>query len=190
MITLLCISHFAYLTFGVIENTLGANPIEVLTHSTGEWGLRLLLVTLAITPCRRLFGWNSLLKFRRFLGLWSFFYILCHFLIFIIFDHLLDIKSIVEDIIDRPYISFGFASFILLLPLAVTSFAFLQRKMGKAWLRLHQLVYVAAILGVVHFWWLVKADVAEPLIYGAILLLLLLIRLRFFYKKRYNITIL
>jgi sulfoxide reductase heme-binding subunit YedZ len=184
MIILACVSHFVYLAVSVVNNTLGANPIEVLTHVTGEWGLRLLLITLAITPLRRLLGWNRLMRFRRLLGVCSFTYILAHFAIFLIFDHLFDVLSIIDDIVERPYITVGFIAFVMMVPLAVTSLSVLQRKMGKYWVKLHQLVYVVAILAVVHYWWLVKADILLPAIYAAIVFLLLAIRLYYFADKK------
>jgi len=178
-----CLSHIIYLVLGVFYDYLGANPIETLTHTTGEWALYCLLATLTITPLRRLFRWNVLARFRRMIGLLSFFYVSLHLTIFIIFDHVFDWRSIVEDIIDRPYITVGVASFAILLPLAVTSFSALQRKMGKHWVRLHRWVYVAAVLGIVHYWWLVKVDVFWPFVYGMILALLLACRVYFFSRK-------
>lgn len=178
-----CALYIAYLVYGLFFGDLGPNPIETLTHLTGEWGLRLLLLTLAITPLRKLFHWNVLARFRRLLGLWSFVYIFLHLAIFLVFDHFFDWYGIVEDIIERPYITVGFVAFVLMVPLAVTSVSALQRKMGKSWLQLHRLVYLVGILGVVHYWWLVKADILVPLIYGIILAVLLLIRIGFSLKK-------
>lgn len=178
-----CLFHITYLTFGVFYDYLGANPIEALTHTTGEWGLYCLLATLAITPLRRIFRWNVLARFRRMLGLVSFFYVTLHLAIFMVFDHVFDWVSIIEDILERPYITVGVAAFLILLPLAVTSFNAFQRKMGKYWVRLHQCVYLAAILGVVHYWWLVKADIFWPFIYGMILTVLLACRVYFFSRK-------
>lgn len=180
------ISHLLSLVYGLLNRGLGVNLIETLTHVTGEWGLRLLLITLAITPIRRLLHWNSLLRFRRLLGLWSFVYISLHFLIFLVFDHYFDWLAIFEDIIDRPYISVGFAAFLLMIPLTITSVSALQRKMGRSWMRLHQLVYVVAVLAVVHFLWLVKSDLLEPLVYGAVLFVLLSVRLFFFGRKKWS----
>jgi len=168
---------------GVFRGELGANPVETLTHETGQWGLRFLLITLSITPLRRLFRWNRLFSYRRMFGLFCFFYIFLHFLIYLVFDHYFDLRSIIEDIIERPYITVGFSGFVLLIPLAITSFNAIQRKMGRTWTKLHRLVYLIAILGVIHFWWLVKADILEPLIYGIILTLLLAIRF-YYYRKR------
>lgn len=180
----LCCFHFMYLIFALLNQRLGENPIEALTHITGEWGLRLLIATLAITPLRRLFHWNSLARFRRLLGVCSFVYLLAHFLIFLVFDHFFDILSIVEDIVERPYITVGFLAFVGMLPLAITSLSALQRKMGKYWVQLHRLVYGIVVLAVLHYWWLVKADVLLPAIYAVIVLMLFAVRIYFFTKKK------
>lgn len=184
LIILICAAHFTYLSVAVVNDSLGPNPIEVLTHVTGEWGLRLLLVTLAITPLRRILHWNVLMRFRRLLGVCSFVYILAHFSIFLVFDHFFDWLSILEDIIERPYITVGFIAFVLMFLLAITSFAYLQKKMGKYWIKLHQSVYIIAVLGVLHYWWLVKADVLLPAIYAAVVLLLFGVRVYFLAQKR------
>jgi methionine sulfoxide reductase heme-binding subunit len=184
LLILLCVSHFVYLTLGTVYGWLGANPVETLTHVTGEWGLRLLWVSLAITPLRRLFRWNVLLKFRRLLGVCSFVYISAHLSIFLVFDHFFDWLSIIEDIIDRPYITVGFAAYVLMLPLAITSLNYWQKKLGKTWFTLHKAVYVVGVLAVVHYWWLVKADVLAPLVYAIILSVLLGVRGFFVWQKK------
>ena len=169
---------FALLVWDALHDGLGANPVEAITHRTGDWGLRLLLVTLAVTPLRRLTGWHALARVRRMLGLFAFFYLCLHFLTYAILDSSLDPRYIAEDILERPYITIGFASFCLLLPLAATSTdAMVRRLGGRRWRALHRLVYVAAAGGVLHFLWLVKADMREPLVYGAVLLALLVLRL-------------
>lgn len=178
--------HIAYLIYGLINGGLGVNPIETLTHTTGEWGLNLLLITLAITPLRRLFHWNSLIRFRRLLGLCSFFYIFLHFMIFLVFDHFFDWLGIWQDIVKRPYIFAGMLAFVIMLPLAVTSVSSLQRRMGQYWLKLHRLVYFVGILGVLHYLWLVKADLLEPLLYALVLAVLLFVRVYFFVRKRWG----
>lgn len=166
----LCLVPLGHLLVGVFLDTLGANPVETVTRSLGEWALRLLLLTLAITPLRRLSGWNWLLRLRRMLGLYSFFYACLHLLSYIVADQFFDWSAIWKDIIKRPFITVGFASFVLLVPLAVTSTnAMIKRLGGRRWLRLHQLVYGAAILGLLHFWWLVKKDITEPVFYGSVL---------------------
>jgi methionine sulfoxide reductase heme-binding subunit len=160
-----------------IEPDLGANPIEFITLSTGTWTLVFLLASLAITPLRRITGWNSVIKFRRLLGLFAYFYVCLHFLIYLILDRERDLSTIVEDIAKRPFITVGFLGFVLLTPLAITSTTgWIRRLGGKWWNRIHQLVYFAAIAGVVHFWWKVKADIREPAMYAAVLALLLAYR--------------
>jgi sulfoxide reductase heme-binding subunit YedZ len=170
---LACLIPFIALVIGAVNNTLGANPVETMTHETGEWTLRLLLVTLAITPLRRLSGKSWLIKLRRMLGLYTFFYACLHFITYIWFDHYFDWMEVIRDIPKRPFITVGFAAFVLLIPLAVTSNNKMMRRLKKSWVRLHKLVYVIAVLGILHFLWLVKADTLEPLIYAGILLLLL-----------------
>jgi methionine sulfoxide reductase heme-binding subunit len=157
---------------------LGANPAEFITRATGDWTLRFLLITLAITPLRRISEWNALLRFRRMLGLFTFFYGVVHFSSFIAFDHVFDIGEILKDIVKRPFITVGFTALMLMSPLAATSTnAMVRRLGGRRWLLLHRLVYVIAPLGVLHFWWMVKRDVTEPAIYAVILALLLGARL-------------
>ncbi|MFK7794465.1 MAG: sulfite oxidase heme-binding subunit YedZ [Gammaproteobacteria bacterium] len=155
------------------NNTLSANPIEEITHITGEWALRLLLITLAISPARKLFRMNGLIHLRRLFGVLSFFYVLCHLLIYAILDQWFELSAIIDDIKDRPYISVGFAAFVLLVPLAITSTDAMQRKLQSNWVKLHKLIYVISILAILHFWWLVKADLFEPIIYASILAILL-----------------
>lgn len=168
--------------------SLGANPIEELLHNAGEWGLRFLLITLAVTPLRRLTGMNWLVRFRRMLGLFAFFYVCCHFLIYALLDQRLDLAAIIEDIIERPYITLGILALLMLIPLAVTSTNAMMRRLGRRWQTLHRLVYPIAILGVWHFWWQVKEDILEPLIYAVILAVLLGIRIYYRYRKRQAAT--
>ena len=170
---MVCLVPFIALVIGAVNNTLGANPVEIMTHETGEWTLRLLLVTLAITPLRRLSGKSWLIKLRRMLGLYTFFYACLHFITYIWLDQYFDWMEIIRDIPKRPFITVGFAAFVLLIPLAVTSNNKMMRRLKKNWIKLHKLVYVIAVLGVLHFLWLVKADTLEPLIYASILLILL-----------------
>lgn len=178
LVFLLCLTPFALLVADTIAEDLGANPVEYVTHATGEWALRLLLVTLAVTPLRRLTGLTALLRFRRMLGLFAFFYASLHFVIYMVLDRELAFETIVEDVLDRPYITVGFTAFVMLLPLAATSTRGMMRRLGRNWQRLHRLVYVIATLGVLHFLWLVKADTREPLIYAAILIALLATRVQ------------
>ena len=168
-----CLAPFIALVIGAVNNTLGTNPVETMTHETGEWALRFLLLTLMITPLRRLSGKSWLIKLRRMLGLYAFFYACLHFITYIWFDHYFDWVEIIKDIPKRPFITVGFSAFVLLIPLAVTSNNKMMRRLKKNWVKLHKLVYVIAVLGVLHFLWLVKADTLEPLIYAGILLILL-----------------
>jgi len=158
----------------VDPEALGANPAEFITRATGDWTLRFLLLTLAVTPLRKLLGWHWLAGFRRMLGLYAFFYGLVHVSSYVSFDHVFELAEILKDIVKRPFITVGFTALILLLPLAFTSTDRMVRRLGaKRWRALHRLVYVIAPLGVLHFWWMVKADVTEPALYAAILALLL-----------------
>ena len=174
---LLCLLPFAGLLWAVFSDGLGANPVEKLTHETGQWGLRLLLLTLALTPIRQWTGLASIIRFRRMLGLYCYFYVCCHFLIWFVADHSFDAASMLEDIVERPYITLGFSAFVLLLPLAVTSNQAMIRRLGKKWKSLHQLVYLILLLALLHFIWLVKADYLEPGIYAIIGVILLLHRI-------------
>ncbi len=168
-----CLVPLLVLIIGTVNNTLGTNPVETMTHETGEWALRFLLMTLAITPLRRLSGQSWLIKLRRMLGLYAFFYASLHFMTYIWFDQYFDWIEILRDIPKRPFITVGFTAFVLLIPLAITSSNKMMRRLKKNWVKLHKLVYVIAVLGVLHFLWLVKADTLEPIIYAMILLLLL-----------------
>lgn len=164
---------------------LGVNPAEYITRSTGDWALRMLLITLAVTPLRKLTGWSWLLRLRRMLGLYAFFYALMHFLSYLAFDHVFDPGAIFSDILKRPFITVGFLSLLLLLPLALTSANAMVRRLGaKRWLALHRLVYLIAPLAVLHFWWMVKRDVTEPSIYAAVLGILLGIRVMWHWRER------
>ncbi len=154
--------------------TLGANPIEFFLRTTGVLTLLFLLITLSVTPLRKRFGWNSLVKFRRMLGLYAFFYGFLHLITYSIFDKSLSVSAIASDVWQRPFIAVGMLAFFLLIPLAVTSTnQMIKRLGGKKWARLHKLTYVAAILGVIHFWMIVKSDVFYPLLFGLILAVLL-----------------
>jgi methionine sulfoxide reductase heme-binding subunit len=180
-----CLIPLAVLAWNALTNNLGANPIDEVTDQTGIWTLRFLLITLAVTPARRLTGWNRLIQLRRMLGLFAFFYGSLHFLTYLWLDQFFAIEDIVADVMERPFITVGFASFMLLISLAVTSTtAMIKRLGGKWWQRLHRLVYAIAIGGVVHYLWLVKADIQQPLIYGVILAALLGYRLWAMYIQR------
>ena len=156
-----------------ITGSLGANPIEEILDRFGNWGLRFILITLAITPLRRLTGWSWLSRFRRMIGLFTFFYVLMHFTTWFVLDRDLMISEVIDDIIKRPFILIGFTAFLILLALAVTSFTAIRRRMGRNWQIMHNAVYAVGILGVWHYWWQVKKDITEPLIYATILSTLL-----------------
>jgi len=182
IVHLLCLLPLALIIFDGFRDALGANPIEEITHRTGTWGLRLLLLTLSITPARRLFNWIWATRLRRMLGLYAFFYICLHFLTWLVLDQFFDWGEIVKDIVKRPYITIGFAGFMLLIPLAVTSTNGMIRRLGQRWHQLHKLVYIIGVCGVFHYLWLVKADNLQPLIYAGILIVLLGIRA--WYKRQ------
>ena len=174
----LCLGPVGYLVWRGWNGRLTANPIEFITHETGDWILIFLILTLSVTPARKLLGQPQLIRFRRMFGLFAFFYACVHFSIFIVFDHFFDVAAMIEDVGMRKYIAAGFTGFVLLLPLAITSTAgWIRRLGGKRWQLLHRLVYVAAAAGVVHFYWLVKSDVTRPFRYGAVVAFLLFYRL-------------
>lgn len=152
-----------------LTGSLGANPVEAILDRFGNWGLRFIMITLAITPLRRITGWNWLSRFRRMIGLFTFFYILMHFSTWFVLDRDMLLSEVVDDLTKRPFILFGFTAFVILTALAVTSFTAIRRRMGRHWQTLHNAVYAAGILGVWHYWWQVKKDITEPLIYAAIL---------------------
>lgn len=173
-----CLIPAVALIYGLLNDQLGANPIEALTRDTGEWALRFLLMTLAVSPLRLIFGWHLLAPIRRMLGLYSFFYASVHMLLYVWLDQFFNLDDIIDDIIERPFITIGVINFLALIPLAVTSNdAMIQRLGAVRWNRLHSLVYYISIGGVVHFFMLVKKDITEPAIYIAILAVLLGIRL-------------
>lgn len=168
----------ALLVAGALGGELGANPVEAITHQTGEWSLRLLLVTLAVTPLRRLTGMNWLVRCRRMLGLFAFFYACLHLTTYVWLDAYFDWQYIFEDVVERLYITVGFSAFLVMLPLALTSTDGMVRRLGgRGWRALHRLSYVAGAAAVLHFLWLVKADYSEPLIYAAVLTLLMVLRI-------------
>lgn len=177
---LICMAPLAKLSveaFGVGGLSLGANPVEALLHRLGIWGLNFLLITLAITPLRELSSHTWVLRFRRMLGLFAFFYILLHFLVYAGLDQRFEWAAIVEDISERPYITVGFLALVMLLPLAVTSTRGMMRWLGRRWKKLHRLVYLIAILGVWHFYWQVKLDTLQATLYAVALASLLGYRL-------------
>ncbi len=170
---------FARLVLFTFTDRLGANPIEFITRNTGDWTLYFLCITLSVTPLRRLSGANWLIRLRRMIGLFAFFYATLHFTTFLWFDHFFDIDEMWKDVMKRPFITVGFTAFVLLTPLAVTSTNGMVRRLGgKRWQWLHRLIYVIAPLGILHFWWMKagKNDFAQPILFGSIVALLLLLR--------------
>ncbi len=174
----LCLTPLALLGYGAMNGRLGANPIELITHRTGFWALTFLMISLALTPLRRIAHWNDAARFRRLLGLFAFFYALLHFATYMVLDQFFDFSAILEDITKRPYITVGFAAFLFLLALALTSTKGAIRRLGKRWTVLHRLVYFAAGLGVLHFFWKrsAKHNTFDPLVFAAILVVLLALR--------------
>ena len=194
IVFLASLGPLAWLVWAAVTHNLSADPLSDITHETGDWTLRFLCITLAITPLRRLSGWNGAIRFRRMAGLFAFFYGSLHFLTYVIADRFAGLdfpngivawttvrnltKSVGEDIYKRPFITVGFSAFVSMLPLAVTSTAGMIRRLGgRRWNLLHRLVYFTAVAGVIHYWWLVKADVRRPITYGVIIASLLLFRL-------------
>ncbi|HEY5559672.1 MAG TPA: protein-methionine-sulfoxide reductase heme-binding subunit MsrQ [Steroidobacteraceae bacterium] len=187
LVFLLCLLPAAWLVAGIANwppASLGANPVETIQDTLGIWGLRLLLATLAVTPLRELGGWPRVLAFRRMLGLYAFFYITLHFLFYLFVDQASDWRQLLADVVKRPYITAGFTALLLLIPLALTSTRRAMRRLGRRWQKLHRLVYVAVVLGCVHFWWQVKADIREPVVYAAITAVLLGWRLQHYWRRR------
>ena len=169
-----------YYAYGIWQDTLGANPLEAVIRGLGDWALRILLLTLLMSPLRRLINWAQALRLRRMLGLYAYFYVVLHLLGYLWFDQFFDWEEIWFDILERPFITIGMVAVVLLTPLAITSTKGMIRRMGKNWKRLHSLVYLISILAVIHFWWMVKLDITEPAIYSGILAILLAERL---YRK-------
>jgi methionine sulfoxide reductase heme-binding subunit len=186
VIWVLCLLPAADLTRRALAGALTANPIEYITLQTGFWALVLLLATLTVTPLRRLSGRNEIIRFRRLLGLFAFFYATLHFLTYILLDRYMEFDEVGADILRRPFITVGFAAFLLLIPLAVTSTRGWIRRLGRRWLQLHRLIYLSTALAILHFYWKksAKADVAEPLIFAAILVSLLVLRAGFLHAAR------
>jgi sulfoxide reductase heme-binding subunit YedZ len=179
IVFLLALVPWASIIYAVVDDpiSLGANPAETILHKTGDWVIYFLLITLAITPLRRLTGWNDLIKFRRMMGLFAFLYVCLHFLAYIGFDRLFDFSDMAHEIVKRPFILVGFLAFVLLIPLAVTSTrGWVLRLGGKKWALLHKAIYPITVLGIVHYWWLVKKDITWPLVFALVLLVLLAYR--------------
>jgi len=182
---------FARLVLFAFTDRLGANPIEFITRNTGDWTLYFLCFTLAVTPLRRLLGWNWLIKLRRMLGLFAFFYASLHFTTFLWFDHFFDLDEMIKDVIKRPFITVGFIAFLLLIPLAATSTNGMVRRLGgKRWQWLHRTIYLIAPLGILHFWWMKagKHDFAQPILFGTIVALLLLLRVYWRFAQKRTVS--
>jgi methionine sulfoxide reductase heme-binding subunit len=175
---------FGLLVWGFYTNDLTANPGDYITDQTGTWILGTLFASLSITPLRKLTGWNELIKLRRMLGLFAFFYAVLHMLTWVVFIHYFDVSFMVEDVVKRPFITVGMTVFVILFALTLTSNRFAIRKLGRRWQTLHRLAYVAAIGGVIHFWWLVKADITEPRRWALGLTVLLGLRVWWSYQRR------
>jgi methionine sulfoxide reductase heme-binding subunit len=181
----LCLVPLALLVWRGFHNDLTLNPTQYIEHTTGDWVLRFLVITLAITPLRKLLHLSQLIRFRRMMGLFAFFYVCLHFTTWLWLDRFFDWSGILDDIAKRPYITVGFTAFLLLIPLAVTSTAgWIRRLGGKRWQKLHRLIYVAAVLGVIHFWWLVKSDIHKPMEYALMVGVLLCWRIVSWLLKR------
>jgi sulfoxide reductase heme-binding subunit YedZ len=192
LVFLLALLPLVKLSVAAYSDDLGANPIEKITHVTGFWALSFLLITLTVTPLRRLSGCLWLMRLRRMLGLFGFFYAVLHFSTYLVLDQFFDWGAIGKDIVKRPYITIGFGAFVMLIPLAASSSdAMIRRLGGKHWRALHSLTYPCAIAGVVHFWWLVKKDLTRPIIFAALLALLLGMRLayRFLNSRKWKETV-
>jgi len=174
----------AALLYGFFTDNLSANPIDYITDHTGDAAITLLIVTLMVTPLRRLTGWNELIRLRRMLGLFAFFYASLHLLTWVVIDQFFDVETMVDDILERPFITIGMATFLLLLPLAVTSTTGMIRRLGRRWQQLHTLAYVAAVTAVIHFWWGVKADFREPRLWAFALCVLFSFRLWWMLRAR------
>ena len=176
LVFLLCLYPLSYLIYGAFNNLLGANPVEAMTRNTGDWALYFLLITLTVTPLRKIMGWGWLIRYRRMFGLFAFFYACMHFLTYVWFDQFFDVREIIADIVKRPFITVGFVCFVLLIPLAATSTNKMVQRLKKNWKRLHQLVYVISMLAVLHYFMMTRADFLQPIIVLSILLLLFIYR--------------
>lgn len=174
------------LAIGFFLQGPGPNPVEEVTHLTGEWALRFVLLSLAITPLRKFFGWPVLAPYRRTLGLIGFGYALAHFLVWVVFDFGLDPSAIVDDLFERPFIAAGMAAFVLLAILAGTSTRGAMRRLGTSWIRVHQLVYLAALLAVIHHFWLIKADYRPAIVHAALLVAVVAPRIYWLTRKRHT----
>jgi sulfoxide reductase heme-binding subunit YedZ len=181
----LCLGPLARLVIGAPLDLLGVNPVETIRRSTGTWTLVFVLATLTVTPLRRFSGWHWLARLRRMMGLYAFFYAVVHLISYVWLEQFFDGGAIVKDVVKRPFITIGFAAFAMMVPLALTSTDTMVKRMGgRNWLALHRLTYALAICGVIHYWWLVKRDITQPVIYALILALLLGYRAASAFKRK------
>jgi sulfoxide reductase heme-binding subunit YedZ len=184
IVFIVCLVPLVALVAAALLDRLGANPIQEITHVTGDWALRFVLISLAVTPLRRLTGWNIVIRYRRMLGLFAFFYASMHFATYMVLDQFFDWNAIGKDIVKRPFITIGFLGLVAMLPLALTSTTgWIRRLGGKRWQQIHRLVYLTAVAGVVHYLWLVKADKTRPLTYGTILAVLFGLRVWYAWRR-------
>jgi len=180
-----CLAPLAALIWRTLQHRLGANPVEFITHATGDWTLRFLIFALAITPLRKTFKLPELIRYRRMLGLFAFFYAFLHFSTWIGIDKFFDFSEMWKDILKRPFITAGMTAFALMIPLAITSTAgWIRRLGGRRWQMIHRAIYISAIAGVIHYYWLVKSDIRKPVFYGAIVALLLAWRVGDWFARR------
>ncbi|TRW98521.1 sulfite oxidase heme-binding subunit YedZ [Candidatus Methylobacter oryzae] len=183
IVFLLSLLPFLLLVNGAVNDRLGANPIEALHFGFGDWALRFLCITLALTPIKTITGQKKLMGFRRMMGLFAFFYASVHLLVFVVLDLSLSWEAFKDEVPKSPYILMGLLTYLLLIPLAVTSTKKMQRSLGRSWLKLHKLVYVAGVTALVHYFWLVKKDYTEPLIYAAVIGFLFAVRIAVYCRK-------
>lgn len=183
IVFLLSLVPFGWLVYGAVNDQLGANPIEALHFGFGDWALRFLCIGLALTPIKTLTGQSWPMRFRRMMGLFTFFYASLHLLVFIVLDLSLSWEAFKDEVPKSPYILMGLLTFLLLLPMAVTSTKKMQKRLGRSWLTLHRLVYVAGLTALVHFFWLVKSDYTEPLIYAGVIASLLAVRIVVYFRR-------
>lgn len=184
IIFLLCLSPFLLLVNALMQDQLGANPIQALHFSLGDWALRLLCIGLALTPLKRLLKQSWCTRLRRMIGLFAFFYASMHFLVYIVLDLSLSWEEFIDEVPKSPYILVGLFTYLLLIPLALTSTKAMQKRLGKYWIQLHKLVYVAGVSAVIHYLWLVKSDLREPLFYACLVLILLAYRLLYYLQQK------
>jgi sulfoxide reductase heme-binding subunit YedZ len=181
---ILLLVPLALLAYRFYSEGFGANPIETINRYTGDWALRILLLTLAFSPLIRITRWHNIIQYRRMVGLFAFFYVCVHLSSYIVLDQFFDFSEIIDDVFKRPFITAGFSAFILLIPLAVTSTNKMVERLQYRWIQLHRIIYFIGMLAVLHFWWMVKIDTREPMIYAIILAILLGFRLVFYIKRK------